>query len=212
MNTMTLRNKKWRWLWWLSSILVLFVLLFLFRFTLLRGLASFLIVEYTPTPSEAIIVLSGNAFDRGKYAASLIAAGVSKHIICTGGNKDPNALILGKDFYECELTELAVKKFCGDTTLHIDTLCRGTSTMEECIYLKALCGQKGWKHITIVSSSFHTRRIKMTCKKVFDTSAILIDIAPAPPRYYNPMEWWKNEYGLIDLNNEYVKLFYYLFK
>lgn len=212
MNTIPARKKLSRLLWITASLFAMAILLFALRYTILRGLASFLIVDYTPQPSEVLIVLSGNAFDRGRYAAELAEKGVSKLVVCTGGNKDPNALVLGKDFYECELTELAVKKFCSDTTIHIDTLCRGTSTLEECQHIKELCEQKRWKHITIVSSAFHTRRIKMTCKKVFGKSDLQIDIAPAPPRSYDPMEWWKNEYGLIDLNNEYVKLFYYLFK
>ncbi len=212
MKTMTKHNKMSKLLWWLGSICVFLVILFLLRFTIMHSLASFLIVEYKPSRSEAIIVLSGNAYDRGKYAATLIETGVSKNVICTGGNKDPNALILGKDFYECELTEMAVRKFCTDTLFTMDTLCRGTSTLEECQAIKILCAEKGLKHITIVSSAFHTRRIKMTCKKVFDSTDIQIDIAPALPRMYDATTWWKSEYGLIELNNEYVKLFYYLFK
>lgn len=188
------------------------LLLFLLRFKIAQGLSSFLIVAYTPTPSEAIFVLSGNAYERAQYAVNLIRNGVSNNVLCTGGNKDANAIILGKDYYECELTRLALQHFGVDSLIKADTLCRGTSTFEECENIFSFCREKNWKHITIVSSAFHTRRIKMTCRKVFNDSDIIVDIAPAPPRNYNVKEWWKSEYGLIDLNNEYVKLFYYLLK
>jgi uncharacterized SAM-binding protein YcdF (DUF218 family) len=199
-------------LWWLFIIITVLTILFMMRFIIMRGLASFLIVDYKPAQADAIIVLSGNAYDRGKYAAQLVDAGVSRVVICTGGNKDPNALILGKDFFECELTKMSVEKFCSDTSVTIDTLCRGTSTLEECFFIKSLIEEKAWKHIVIVSSAFHTRRIRMTCEKVFKNTDVQIDIAPAKPHMYNTDLWWQNEYGLIDLNNEYVKLFYYLFK
>ena len=211
-KTMIYKKKLLRLVLVAVGIAVFISALFVFRFTIARLFSDFLVVSYTPQPSEALIVLSGNAYDRGKYAASLIEAGVSKTIICTGANKDANALILGKDFYECELSELAVKKFCADTTISVDTLCRGTSTFEEMESLLQLSKRKGWSHITIVSSAFHTRRIRMTCNKVFKNYAIKIDIAPAPSRLYNINAWWQSEYGLIDLNNEYVKLLYYILK
>jgi|688.fasta_scaffold25727_6 uncharacterized SAM-binding protein YcdF (DUF218 family) len=212
MNPSDQRKKIIKWLIRIVPFLTLFVLLFIFRYSIARCLSSFLIVDYTHDPSEVIFVLSGNAYDRGKFAAKLSSEGISKRIICTGGNKDANALVLGKDLYECELTLLAITKFNTDSSLILDTLCRGTSTLEECRHIQKRCDEMNWKHITIVSSAFHTRRIRMTCNKVFQEDSIRIDIAPAPPRYYKVDSWWSSEYGLIDLNNEYVKLIYYLIK
>jgi len=200
-----------RWLKILLIILFLLLMLYFLRYLIFRGIGSFLIVSDAPQKTEVMFVLSGSSFDRGTYAANLFNQGYAKRIVCTGGNEDYEVLAFGKKMYECELTRLAVLHSVKDSSL-VDTLQRGTSTYEERNAVLAYCKQKGIKSCMIVTSPFHTRRVSWLFRSSLKKNGIDVIIIASKAHLYDADEWWKNEYGLIDVNNEYVKLLYYLFK
>ena len=41
---------------------------------------------------------------------------------------------------------------------------------------------------------------------------VTLEMVAVPYAGFDQTNWWKNETGLITLNNEYIKWFYYLFK
>ena len=63
--------------------------------------------------------------------------------------------------------------------------------------------------IIVVSDKFHTNRINYAFRSIFEEGGIEIVLRGAPNRAYEEQNWWANESGLLMVNNEYVKLFYY---
>lgn len=199
---------------WLRNLLVfvaVVLLLFALRVPILKGLSSYLTKTDAPQKVDVIFVLSGAAYDRGMKAADMYKQGCAPRIVCTGGNKDGNALALGREYLECELTRSAVLLTGVDSSV-VTTLPEGTSTFEESEAIEKYCIDRNIRSCIVVTSLFHTRRVASTVKKRLERAGIDTYLVGAPSRFYEPTAWWKSEYGLLDVNNEYVKLAYYLVK
>ncbi|MEN9522203.1 MAG: hypothetical protein RL065_580, partial [Bacteroidota bacterium] len=154
---------------------------------------------------------SGNATDRATEAAILFKNGISKKIVCTGGNQSGDFKILGlkeleSDMIRLKLLQLNIPDSC------IEVIHEGTSTFEESNVVKSYCEKNKIKIATVVSSAFHTRRIYSIFNKTFKNSDTKLIVHAAPSISYNIDEWWKNEYGLLAVYDEYIKLGYYWLK
>ena len=107
------------------------------------------------------------------------------------------------------------KKFIvenGVDSNYVTALIQATSTKEESAVILNYCKQHQLKKAIVVTSKFHLRRVGMVFKELFEENGIEVILRGAPSSAYNEEEWWNYELGLIMVNNEYVKLLYYLIK
>lgn len=211
-----------RWiLIFLSSTVLL--LCFIYRTTLLCAIGDFLISEDRLEKADAVFVLGGDSYDRGNYAAEIYRMGYVSQIVCLGENVPTIFKAIGISYSESEVTKINIvspfsdsvsithlRKPIPDSSVII--LKQGTSTKEEMDAIKEFCHKNNFKKIILVSSRFHTGRVRMISEKIFENSGIELLIAGAPSSFYREEEWWKSEEGLIMVNNEYVKHGYYLIK
>lgn len=195
----------------ISSVVILLILAFVFRNHILRSFSNFLVVESDFEHIETAFVLSGGAFDRGNQAALLLNEKKIDKVICTGANQPPDFKALNLDMLESELTRKHILTQIPDST-KVTLLKIGTSTLEESEAILAFCKTENITECVIVSSKFHTRRIKNSFKKKFEKEGVKIYISGAASSVYEENNWWQSENGLIALNNEYIKLMYYLVK
>lgn len=195
----------------LLLILSLLVLGFCFRDALLRSMGNVLISEDQLQKSDAIAVLGGNSFDRAMQASVLYKQGWSEQLICTGGNSPLVLEAVGLNMLEAEVSEkvLTDNQVPASSVLKLTT---STSTFEEAQELLEHCQKNGIERMIVVSSLFHLTRVKMIFTKVFDDSGIELIFSGASSSKYDEKNWWKSEAGLIMVNNEYVKLVYYVIK
>jgi len=194
-----------------TCIIVIMVGFYILHKPILHSMGNYLIYENELKPADAIFVLSGQAYERGNEAARLYKEGFAKKVICTGGNKEPNFLAMSIDLYESAITQKDLYR-CGVDSSAVDTVNRGKNTDDESNVILAYCKAHHINSCIIVSSKFHTRRIKLAFKNKFEANNIVIEIHGAPSVTYNENKWWENEYGAIALNNEYIKLAYYYIK
>jgi uncharacterized SAM-binding protein YcdF (DUF218 family) len=192
------------------GMLLLFVLgiLYLMRRPILLGLSSFLIVEGEIGVIKYAFVLSGGAFDRGTKAADLFHQGKVEHFICTGVNQSPDLKALGFDTLESDLTKIHMMNL-GVPDSIITLMRLGTSTLEESNAILNYCLNHSIDTVLIISSKFHTRRVYQVFTEKFAKQGRTVLIQGAPSSSYNEEKWWESEYGLIALNNEYLKQLYY---
>jgi|TARA_B110000483_G_scaffold75626_3_gene94142 uncharacterized SAM-binding protein YcdF (DUF218 family) len=181
------------------------------RTNILEGFAGFLIVDNKFEQVEYAFVLSGNAFDRGNKAAELYHEGKVTTLVCTGANISNDIKSLGIDTLESDLTHLQLLKN-GVPETQIIKFPVGTSTLEESDFILSYCQEKDILELVVISSKFHTRRIHQVFTNKFAEQGIDVFIAGAKSSRYIEEVWWENEYGLIALNNEYLKQIYYLIK
>jgi uncharacterized SAM-binding protein YcdF (DUF218 family) len=186
-------------------------MIFLFRYQLMRGAGNFLVRDDAPSNGETIFVLSGAPQERAAKAAELFQKKFCKKIICTGANRPQDFLAMGFDMTEAGITRRALLQLNVPDSC-IALLEEGTSTLEESDAVLKYCEEKKLKQIEIVSSKFHTRRVRNVFVEKFSEKNIEVKIIGASAISFDENKWWESEYGLLALNNEYVKLMYYWFK
>jgi uncharacterized SAM-binding protein YcdF (DUF218 family) len=194
-------------------VLLLFIvlLLWVFRVQLLTAAGKALIAEDSPQKTEALVVLGGNSFERGSAALQLFKEGITQRMVCTGGNVPSALQAAGTPMYEAELTQKFLVASGVDSS-YITVLTASTSTLEEAHEVLRWAQHEGVTELSVMSSTFHTGRVRRVFKKAFNDSGITVRVIGAPPLTYNTHAWWKSEEGLIMVNNEYMKSLYYLIK
>ena len=188
------------------------IFLYLFKAPVLWAIGNFLICEDKVEQVEVIFVLGGGSFDRGNEAARLFKAGFTKQIVCLGENTPSAFKALNLSYSESRVTKINLMKNNKIPSGRIELMEKGTSTKEEADYVIQYCLENNVKKAIVLSSKFHTRRVKSVYTPLFEAYNIDLIIRGAPSSNYSEDEWWKTEGGLIMVNNEYVKSVYYFLK
>ena len=189
-------------------LLFCMTVIYLVRRPIMRVVGHYLIKEDALSKCDAIFVLSGNPNDRSLEAARLYKAGYAPNVVCTGESVQRILLVVGDSTDEADLSRMSLLKF-GVPSEKIESLHIGTSTREESDAILAYCKTKGFTKIMVVSDKFHTNRIDYAFRKVYEEAGVELILRGCPSTVYSEEKWWATEEGLIMVNNEYVKLFYY---
>ncbi len=199
--------------WFKACLISLGIILFLFanRNEILNGIGNWLVKSDQPEMTECCFVLGGNSFERGLAAVQVFEKFPEQKFATTGGNYPYQILCLDTTMFEAELTKhMMVRK--GISTEQIDTLTSAHSTMEESDEIMQYCKERQLQHITILSSAFHLRRVRWVFEDKFEDAGIKVNFHGATAIEYDQTNWWKNEEGMIMVNNELIKLLYYFIK
>ena len=195
----------------LSILLGILIIFFLSLNSIFRGVGKWLNATDAAEQTEMCFVLGGNSYERGIAATDLYKLFPQQKFTATGGNYPYQILCLDTTMLECELTRhFMISR--GVPATQIDTLSSAHSTMDESNEILDWCKANNAKHITVISSAFHMRRVRMVFEDKFQDAGIKINFHGAAPIEYNELNWWQNEEGLIMTNNELVKIFYYAIK
>ena len=200
---------------WGRKWIVLFFIgcwLLVFRGPILRGIGDFLIKEDQLTKSDAIFVLGGNIFDRSTHGVYLYQQHYADTILPLGEVVEKILLAIDEKKPDAIIAEYYMVNELNTPPSAVKPIVKGTSTKEEADAILAYALANKYKQIIVVSDKFHLRRISYTFKKMFKEQGIEVLLSGAPNSSYREDYWWKYEAGLIMVNNEYVKLLYYLIK
>jgi len=195
-----------------GSILAILIVSWLLRREVLVRVGSHLIHEQPLDTVEVLFVLGGNSFDRGNEAARLYDEGYVSRIICMGGNVPSILQVLNKQYKEGELSAIQLQQNLLVDSMDVEVLDKGTSTFEEITEIARYCEDHQIERAMVLSSKFHTRRIRYVIDKVFATGNTELLVRGAPSTKYAESRWWQKEEGMIMVNNEYAKLVYYFYK
>ena len=198
-------------LYLLLTVLLIGVLVYAFHTPILRSFATFLIREDSLQKADAIFILSGGGYDRGNEAAKLYDAGWAPVIVCTGGNEMPMLCVfdidtLESDMARCNLLQLGIP----DSVIVM--IRQGTSTKEEFKIIMKYCAAHHLSRIMVVTSKLHTYRVNDVFRKPLKDAGVELVIRAAQNSRFDELQWWKSEEGLIAINNEWIKTFYYWWK
>lgn len=197
-----------RWLIRLGILMFLLLMAVLLRARILGLAGATLVVEDEPEQVDALFVLSGNAYDRGREGARLYNAGYTPKVVCLGGESNPSLELYGIFVSTAEVSKAVVM----DNKVperDIELLEKGTSTFEEFEAITAMCKERGWTRIMVVSSRYHTRRIHEFFRLRLHFEGIKLVLRGVQDTIFEEDTWWTSEPGMIFVNNEYVKLLFY---
>jgi Uncharacterized conserved protein len=200
----------------LRSIVIfvcLIAALYLFRVPILTALGNFLVIQDRLEPSDIIFVLNGDVATRLFQAAKLWKQGLAPKVVIV---RAENSLAVNMDLaMNVTDTSIAVMKKAGipePVIVQLPVPNGVTSTFDESRALRSYAQQNSLRQIIVVTSAIHTRRARWIIHRELSGLAVKIMMTPFFDPRYTSSNWWRQEDGLIGYQNEYIKLFYYLFK
>lgn len=177
----------------LAALLVFSV----FHEPILAACGDLLVVSSTPQQSDLIVVLAGDFFgSRVLKGAELGSRGYAKHVLISGAPY--------RDTYECDLAvRFAVEKGY-DPRLFLTAGHHAKSTIEEALALGAELRRLGAKHVTLVTSDYHSRRALLVFR-LFLPDFQFHGVA-APTEHFQARSWWKQSESRALVFSEWSKI------
>ena len=160
-------------------------LIYLVRHPLMRYAAEYWVIDEPAQRADAIIVLSDDNFygDRATRAAELSRQQVAPVVVASGRRLRPNAGIA--ELIEHDLVERGVPK---DKVLRFAH--DGSDTIGEAEALANLAKERHWNSVILVTSNYHTRRVRYIFDKIFPAE-IAVSIASARDGDFDTERWWE---------------------
>lgn len=169
----------------LLFVVALCAVVYFARHPIMRYAAESWVVNDPAAHADAILLLGDDNFyaDRATRATELFRQGVAPEIVASGRRLRPNAGI--SELLEHDLIERGVPKE------HILRLAHDADgTREEAVALEKLVEDHKWKSIVVVTSNYHTRRVRYIFQGVFPPS-VAVTVASAHDGDFEPDRWWE---------------------
>jgi len=188
-----------------------------FIFIIIPAMGYFLVVDDELETADAIIVLMGSIADRALEAADLYHSGYAEELLI--GNEFNEGIDLleargvsiptSAELFSYVMVELGIPAEA------IKVLPReAMSTLDEAHivgdYLKK---RPDINSVILVTSSYHTRRTKLTFEQVFRELDLEVKILSRASRYslFQSERWWSDRESAKQVVQEYQKLAYFWF-
>jgi uncharacterized SAM-binding protein YcdF (DUF218 family) len=165
----------------------------------------FLTAADPPGRADAIVVLGGGDPNRVYHAVSLFDQGFAPTVVFSGGQLKDVGLACSSAQLSLEAArELGLPE--GAAIIAPEA----QSTYDEAVNLRRLSEERGWRALIVVTDPFHTRRAGRTFRALLPGVTVHVSAAPNPD--HDPARWWQNEYGLLAVVDETIKLAFYWVK
>jgi uncharacterized SAM-binding protein YcdF (DUF218 family) len=173
---------------------------------ILREIGSFLVVEDAVRPAAAIVVLGGQPPFREMEAARLFAQGWAPHVIVIRGaawEEQQTLWKLGISAKEAwEISREVLLRLGVPASDIIVPEGRAEGTLEELKLAFKTIGPES-KPIILVSSKYHTRRVRLTWSYVTQGQATAI-VRAAENDPFDPLHWWTQRRFALSVVREYL--------
>jgi len=202
------RGRRLRWLV-LLALAVALLLLYVSRNRVLTSAAQFLDVSEPAQATDYVMVLGGNVQTRPFVAAALVNAGLArKALVATikGSGDDRDGLVPSEQ--EMIRAVLVHEGVSPNVLLTLPNEC--ASTFDEARALADFLETEPDSSVTVVTSSYHTRRTRSIFRKILGKRSARVRFLGAPVDGFDESNWWQFESGFSTYLNEYVKLAFYL--
>jgi uncharacterized SAM-binding protein YcdF (DUF218 family) len=160
--------------------------------------ASFFSIHNASKGADALVVLAGGIITRLPYAIKLYQQGYAARIILTQQRHPYPRLkhLWGDDWNIAK--EITQSLNITVHLVYLPSLKTGgvTSTFDEAYDIKQYSVQQHFKHIIIVTDSYHTRRSLYAFKKVMQETGIRLEAAGTENDLFNASNWWQSDAGI----------------
>ena len=181
----------------LIALALLAIAAILFRESIYRAMAAYLVQAGEPQPADIVVLLAGDsAGSRITKGAELVRQGLAPQAMVSGPSGNYG-------FYECDLAiPFAVKAGYPESYfLHEHHDAR--STAEEARVLTQELRGRGWKRVLLVTSDYHTRRATRLFRATYPEATLTV--VAAPDKNFSVDGWWKNREGRKTFVTEWTK-------
>ena len=196
------------------ALLLIGLLAYALHAPILTGLADYLIATDTPLDkADLIFVLNGDYDTRPFYASDLFKQNKAPLVAIAQTESSPAELLGLVD----NPTQIAIGVLVKEGVPAEDMVVLSknepvTSTFDEARALHSYIASHDIHSVILLTSAFHTRRARWIFERELSGLPVKLEVAGAAHIGFNAGNWWNNESGLIYINNEYIKLFFYWIK
>lgn len=174
------------------------LLVYLVRHPIMRFVAESWVIDEPAAHADAIILLSDDNFyaDRATRAAELSRQQVAPLVVASGRRLRPRAgfsELMEHDLIERGVPQGKIVRFDHD----------GSDTIAEAEALANLVEQRRWASVIVVTSNFHTRRVRYIFGKVFPAS-VAVSVASARDGDFDPEHWWEKRKSTALFAHEFL--------
>jgi uncharacterized SAM-binding protein YcdF (DUF218 family) len=138
----------------------------------------------SPTPSDAIVVISGDEqLARFREGVRLFESGYGKYLVFSGAALDngvSNAEVM---------RDLAVQAGVPAGSILEDAL--GEDTWGNAVHTRDLLVSRGLRSAILVTSPYHARRAKLTFDAAYAGTGISLLVHAAPDSEWRKLSWWQ---------------------
>ena len=179
--------------------------------SILTAYAKFFTVSNASQGADALVVLSGGKFTRIPHALKLFEEGYAPEILLTDEKK--RNIRFSHLFPTNEMIAQAMIEEL-EMSVPVSTIQSqkggATSTFDEAYDLLKLSENKKYRHLILVTDSFHTRRAYHAFQTVFEDTEIKIEMSAASNEIFNVNNWWTSDQGISAYVLESIKYPVYL--
>lgn len=196
-----------------SAIVIILLLAYAAGTFILTAVGRALIVNDHLEPADMLFVLNGDVNTRPIQTVELYQQGLAPVVgIALAESHTAEEMGLLPNETEIAIQEMVKLGIPFDSIVVIPSDTAVTSTYDEAVALRQYVESHDIHSVIIVTSAFHTRRASWVIKRELKGLDVTVSMAATPEEDFDATNWWKSEQGLITVNNEYVKLFYYFWK
>ena len=183
--------------------------------TLLTHYAHFFRVENARVGADAIVILGPPRFPRVRHALELTSKGFADNILLPELPSLPWEFVyLNPD--DVRFVQAVAQRMDIDVPVQlVRNYDHGVlSTYDEAWDLRRYSLEHNLERFIIVTDAFHTRRALYAFEKVFEGTAVEIEVSAVPHEFqheWNESSWWTAEKGLQVYITEPFKFVFYLF-
>ena len=161
------------------------LLVYALRQPLLRMVGGIWVVDDGLQPADAIIVLGDDNVpaDRATRAAELYRAGWAPIVVASG--RDLRRYSNLADLIQKDLENRGVPASAVVRLPH-----HAAGTLEEALVARDVVTRRRWHRLLLVTSNYHTRRVRYIYRKVMPES-VRVHVIPARDSDYDPEHWWE---------------------
>lgn len=197
----------------LTAVLVVLALLALVAVAhrpLLRAAGHALVVNEPSPPADAIVVVAGGTPGREARAAALFQAGGAPRVLVSRQfvpGRVQTLIAMGIRPLDFQGESVLVLEKLGvprDAIVTLDQPVEITET--ELRQVVAAAKARGWHRVTLVTSSAHTRRVRLIWRREA-AGAIEAGIVAAPDECSSADGWWRRRRCSEAVLHEYLGLF-----
>jgi uncharacterized SAM-binding protein YcdF (DUF218 family) len=192
---------------WIAVIMVAALLLFALHPIVFACAGRWLDVgEQLRAPVDCVMVLGGESSTRPFLAAAIFRAGYARQILFAKPF-DPVPGVEGGPPAEHELVRkiLITRGVPPDAIHFLDGPVN--STRDEAMALSGYLGSNPKVSVAIVTSNFHTRRVRLLFRRQIPSIHDRLHFVSCPTDDFGPDNWWRYKDGVVWYVAEYVKLF-----
>ena len=202
-----------RYGWWLAPVFIVLAIAiaWMARAAILRDVAELWVVSDPLDRADAIVVLGGRIDVRPFAAADLYRRGFAPRVLISNLPRD---LLQTMQLWpgQTELTRQLLLKLGVPAEAIVEFGDGLTSTYEEARALLDWTRSSGARSVIIPTDLFPTRRVRWTFQHEVASTGVRVIVHAIQPRAYGLDDWWRDERGLIDFQNEVIKFVYYRLK